>query len=244
MTEALTRVTAEISRSSEFFTIADLQAQTGQSAKRFASVALKELVDNALDAAESANRAPEITISIRRAYDGLQLSVRDNGDGIPPDIVNKIKDFNIRTTDKAIYRSPSRGQQGNALKTILGMPYALGSHEPVDIEACGIRHSIRAWPDPLGNVRADHIEEPVAEEAGTQITLTLPADPAAEYFDWMWWARSYVLVNPHALVKILYLEENDLENNQDNIDDLENSEFNQSVRTFDFEDSESENNQR
>jgi DNA topoisomerase VI subunit B len=243
MTEALTRVTAEISRASEFFTVADLQAQTGQPAKRFAAVALKELIDNALDAAESANKAAEITISIRRTHEDLQLSIGDNGDGIAPELVNKIKNFDIRTTDKAIYRSPSRGQQGNALKTILGMPYALGSHEPVVIASCGIRHTIRAWPDPLGNVRADHTTEPVEEEAGTQITLTLPADLAAEYFDYMWWARSYALVNPHALVKILYSEENDPEINQDNIDDPENPEFNQLVKNSNFEDSGSENYQ-
>jgi DNA topoisomerase VI subunit B len=54
MKPALQRTTFETPRASEYFSSQELQAQTGQPPYRFASVVLKEIVDNALDAAESA----------------------------------------------------------------------------------------------------------------------------------------------------------------------------------------------
>ena len=46
-------------------------------------------------------------------------------------------DFNVLVSDKARYRGPARGAQGNALKTLLGIPYALDITEPVIIESAG-----------------------------------------------------------------------------------------------------------
>jgi hypothetical protein len=46
------RTTFETSRDSEYLDLRRLQAQTGQPVEMFAAVAFKELVDNALDAAE------------------------------------------------------------------------------------------------------------------------------------------------------------------------------------------------
>jgi len=146
----LNRKIAEISRSSEFFSVSELEAQTGQPKEKFAAVALKELVDNAIDAAEAASSNPEVAVEIDMGKASLIITVNDNGSGIESETVDKIKDFDIRVTDKLIYRSPSRGQQGNALKTILGMPYALGSNEPVKIKSRGIEHRIYASPNPLG----------------------------------------------------------------------------------------------
>jgi hypothetical protein len=65
------------------------------------------------------------------------LSIKDNGRGIPPVAVQSILDFRTRTSNKAAYRSPTRGLQGNALKTVIGTPYALGSRQPLVIEAKG-----------------------------------------------------------------------------------------------------------
>ena len=53
------------SRASEFLELRAIQAQTGQPEDAFGHVVVKELLDNALDAAESADRAPVIEISTR-----------------------------------------------------------------------------------------------------------------------------------------------------------------------------------
>ena len=49
----------------------------------------------------------------------ITLSISDNGRGMTPELIKSILDFNIRVSDKVIYRSPTRGAQGNAFKTIL-----------------------------------------------------------------------------------------------------------------------------
>src|SRR5688572_13721498 len=130
-TSALARTTFETSRASEYFSVRELQAQTGQPRERFAAVALKELVDNALDACEAAGIAPVIGIDITGEHELWRITVEDNGQGIAPETVHRILNFQTRTSDKAAYRSPTRRAQGNALKTVLGFPCALGLWEPV-----------------------------------------------------------------------------------------------------------------
>jgi DNA topoisomerase VI subunit B len=123
----LHRTTFEVSRASEYFDARQLSALTGVPQIEFASVCLKELVDNSLDACETAGVSPEIGIDVYGDEDTLRISVMDNGPGIPPELVHKVLDYNIRVSDKAAYRSPTRGAQGNALKTVIGIPYALGA---------------------------------------------------------------------------------------------------------------------
>ena len=212
----LDRVTADISKASEYFSARELQASTGQPVYRFADVILKELVDNGLDAAEKAGRPPEISIIIRKGPEKVQITVQDNGNGIDADIVKRVMDFGVRVSDKVIYRSPSRGQQGNALKTVLGMPHALDSPEPVIIESRGLRHTIYSTLDPLGNPSIEHAIEHIDTVEGTRITIVLPIYPAAQMFDPIAWARRFALVNPHALVKIQVFDENGLDSLEDN----------------------------
>ena len=61
-------------RASEFLELRALQAQTGQSAEAFGDVVVKELLDNALDAAETAGRAPVIDIGTLTAITGSRTS--------------------------------------------------------------------------------------------------------------------------------------------------------------------------
>ena len=77
--------------------------------------ALKELVDNSLDACEAAGVAPEIAITV--ADD--RISVSDNGGGVPASRVKQILNYANKTSSNASYRSPTRGQQGNAFQTLL-----------------------------------------------------------------------------------------------------------------------------
>jgi DNA topoisomerase VI subunit B len=197
---SLRREMFSVSRASEYFDARELQAQTGQPRHRFAAVALKELVDNALDACEAAGVSPVIDISVRRQADRLVISVQDNGDGIEPETVARILDFASRTSDKAAYRSPTRGPQGNALKTIVGIPHALGERTPVVIQARGAHHCIRAWLDPAGTPRVEFSTKMLPTRGGTRVALALPASD--QQLDGERWARAFSILNPHASVKI------------------------------------------
>jgi DNA topoisomerase VI subunit B len=83
-------------------------------------VVLKELVDNALDACEEAGIAPEVAVRVG----AHGITVIDNGPGIPPAVIENILDFSVRVSSREAYISPCRGAQGNALKTIIAMPFA------------------------------------------------------------------------------------------------------------------------
>jgi len=170
MVVALDRRHLTLSRAAEYLTPGELAAQTGQPVQRFAEMALKELVDNALDAAEHAGRAPVVDIDVAWG-DEIGIRVRDNGDGISPDVVRRQLDFTTRTSDKLLYRTPTRGQQGNALKTILGLPYALGSDRPVEIVAQGIKHTIRLALDLAGDLVVEHHQDTEGNGPGTSVGL-------------------------------------------------------------------------
>lgn len=193
-----------ISRASEYFTARELEIMTGCPVAAFAqSGAPKELIDNALDAAEAAGRAPVIAIAAAFADNRLTLTVTDNGNGIPAAIVARVLDFASRTSDKAAYRGPARGAQGNALKTIIGLPVAMGDpRADLVIITQGIAHRIGAWLDPSQAVRIEHATDPAPEAIGTAITLNLPDATAdvASALDSI--AFAFHALNPHASVNI------------------------------------------
>jgi DNA topoisomerase VI subunit B len=210
------RTTFETSRAAEYFDARQLSALVGVSQDEFASVCLKELVDNSLDACETAGVKPVVGVKVEREDDLMRLSVSDNGPGLPHEVVRKVLDYNIRVSDKAAYRSPTRGAQGNALKTVIGIPYALGSREPLVVEAQGVSHRIKPWVDPAGAVHFDYTSaETVLESPGTTVSLEMPTglsgdaaaiaaasgypnDHVAQALDAIHWARSFAAFNPHA----------------------------------------------
>jgi hypothetical protein len=197
----LERSTFEFSRSGEYFDVRELQTMTGQPVERFPEVILKELLDNGLDAAEKAGVAPRISLRLLRRGGLIYLFVRDNGGGFTPKAVVKVLNFQTRTSDKAAYRAPTRGAQGNAFKTVLGIPRALGARAPIYVEACGVRHRIEAWLDPAGEVRVKRDERQVPERPGTFIAVPLPAS-RCERTPFCRWTRAFSLFNPHAYVQI------------------------------------------
>ena len=184
-------------RSAEFLELRALQAQTGQPAEAFGHVVVKELLDNALDAAETAGRAPVIDIGTRTDDEVTFVTVSDNGAGITPATVADLCDFNMLVSDKARYRGPARGAQGNALKTLLGIPYALDVAEPVIIESAGIRHELQVTVDRVGDVVVTHETTASDRTVGTSVTVPLPADLD---IDAQRWAYGAALVNPHATI--------------------------------------------
>jgi Histidine kinase-, DNA gyrase B-, and HSP90-like ATPase len=136
---ALQRETFRTSRLLDFCSEKELVAQTGHRPAQWPLVVLKELVDNALDACEEAGVAPEIMVTV----DQTGITVADNGPGIPAETVEGVLDFTVRVSSREAYVSPTRGAQGNALKTVVAMPFVLdGQRGRVEIEARRIRHTI------------------------------------------------------------------------------------------------------
>ena len=142
------------SRLLDFASRRELTAQIGHQPQQWPQVAVKELIDNALDACEEAGVAPRIEVEI----DGDGIRLVDNGPGIAADVVKDILDFSIRVSSREAYVGPTRGAQGNALKTVIAMPFALdGEAGRVVIESRGVRHEITFSVDRIAQEpRAEH----------------------------------------------------------------------------------------
>ena len=116
------RVHFKTPRNFDFFSEESLTKQIGHERKEWPIALLKELIDNGLDACEIGGAdSPIIEVTIDK--DGF--SVRDNGPGLPYDALAGSLDYDIRISDKTYYVSPTRGQQGNALKCIWAAPSIL-----------------------------------------------------------------------------------------------------------------------
>ena len=128
------------------------------------------------------------------------VTVTDNGAGITAATVTSLCDFTVLVSDKARYRGPARGAQGNAFKTLLGIPFALGVAEPVVIESTGVRHELRVTRDRIGDVVVAHETTASDRTVGTSVTVPLPADLDIRAGRW---AYNAALVNPHADISVI-----------------------------------------
>lgn len=170
MGQTLKRETFTTALGMDYFTEKGLILQTGQPRADWPLVIVKELVDNGLDAAEGAGVAPEIMVRI----EGDSLTVTDNGPGISPGVVAKITDFGVLVSSKDHYVSPTRGQQGNALKTVMGIAYALsGSAEGrMEIDSQGTRSEISIGLDKIRQEpRVKITTKPGFVQQGTSVTV-------------------------------------------------------------------------
>jgi DNA topoisomerase VI subunit B len=131
--------TLKTSRLLDFFSEKELTAQIGHPKHDWPVVAVKELLDNSIDAAEEMRMAPVIAVKV----DADGITVTDNGPGISADTVAGVLDFSIRVSSREHYAAPTRGSQGNAVKTLVAMPFVIdGQSGRVDITAGGTRHEI------------------------------------------------------------------------------------------------------
>ncbi len=169
----LKRTTFRTSRLLDFCSHKELVAQTGHEPESWPLVALKELLDNALDACEEAGVAPEITVKV----DAEGITVADNGPGIPAETVEGVLDFSIRVSNREAYVAPDRGAQGNALKTIVAMPFVLdGGAGLVEVTAKGERHRITLQVDRIRQEPViDHKRQPAPDvKTGTTVAVYWP----------------------------------------------------------------------
>jgi DNA topoisomerase VI subunit B len=197
----LQRFAFETSRLIEFCSKKELVAQTGHQVYEWPCAILKELVDNALDAAEEAEIAPEINIKV--STETSEIVITDNGPGLPPATVDGILNFNVRVSSREAYVSPTRGAQGNALKTICAMPFALDGNRGVTvIEAHGVMSTITFEMDPLRREPRPTIERELSVvQNGTRITVRWP-ELACWILknaknDFVQMARDSSVLNPH-----------------------------------------------
>jgi DNA topoisomerase VI subunit B len=192
------------SRLLEFCSVKELTAQTGHGPNDWPRVVVKELVDNALDACEEHGIAPQITIGIKTD----SLMVADNGAGLSAETITKVIDYSVRASSREAFVAPTRGAQGNALKTIIAMPYALdGNVGTTMIEAHRVRLTI--------TFKANQVrQEPVITvdqdrsfvRNGTHITVRWPEIPRSELNAGrdriLQIAEDYSAFNPHLTLQV------------------------------------------
>jgi hypothetical protein len=204
----LSRVMFVTSRQGEFFREKGLTMQFGAPKALWPAEAIREMIDNALDATEATNVAPEIAITLEPD----SVTVADNGPGLPPSTVTKAIDYNVGVSSNRHYVAPTRGQLGNALKCIFPAAYvATGKKSVVEISACGIHHRIEADINRITQEpRIQHLETPLVQN-GTTITIHWPgiACWTSQHYDSEMYqgsvekvlpelVRDFACLNPHA----------------------------------------------
>ena len=209
MSQLLERTTFTTSRLLDFASEKELVAQAGHQKVDWPLVVLKELMDNGLDACEEGSSAPEISVSVN----SQGIAVADNGPGLPVETIKNILDYTVRVSSREAYVAPDRGAQGNALKTIVAMPFVLDGNEgQVVISAQGT--------DTIITFRVDRIrQEPVIDvdtqesfvKSGTSVKVRWPdsacsllMDRKARFFQI---ADDYTWLNPHLSLTLDWLEE-------------------------------------
>jgi len=175
-------------------------------------VVLKELADNALDACEESEVPPVISICVKSG----SITVQDNAGGIDPATIESILDYTVRVSSREAYCSPTRGAQGNALKTILAMAFVLNreyfNEDNPEAEAAGVtiiesrgsKHRIEFSVDHINSQpKIVHDISRSSITVGTKVTLKWPPK-----WNWQWrgeqfksLARSYAWINPHLTLR-------------------------------------------
>ena len=180
MAATLERVTFGTSRLLDFCSEKEMVAQTGHQKADWPLVVLKELMDNALDACEEGGIAPEISVTVN----SQGITVADNGPGLPQETIKNILDYTVKVSSKEAYMAPDRGAQGNALKTILAMPFVLdGIEGKVIINSKGLDSIITFQVD---RIRQEPVIDVETQESlvknGTSVTVCWPNLAFAQFW--------------------------------------------------------------
>jgi hypothetical protein len=109
------------------------------------------------------------------------ITVTDNDPGIAPDVVERLTDLRTKTSSREAYVAPTRGAQGNALQSILAMPFALTQTiGRTVIEAHGIAHGITFTMDHVNRVpKVSTTRETSLVKDGTSITIHWPVSASS-----------------------------------------------------------------
>ena len=204
----LKRTTLTTSRLLDFCSERELVAQTGHHIEQWPLVILKELMDNALDACDDACVNPEIKVVVEK--DGITVS--DNGPGIPVNTIKGVLDFGVRVSNREAYMAPDRGAQGNALKTIIMMPFVVSQGEGpgrVTIISKGVRHEIVVSVDQLRQKPVVTHDRTQIVRKGTSIHVEWPDSACSLLQDaearFLQMAEDFAFLNPHLTLTVRWL---------------------------------------
>jgi DNA topoisomerase VI subunit B len=119
------RLALPTKRTTENFTESGLHTRTGQNTAVWGRYCLKELLDNALEANADIEDDDPLRIEVDLVTSSVtnveQIVVSDNGPGIDEPDLRHI--FEYFSGTKRLYSFPTRGNQGDALMSILGIQY-------------------------------------------------------------------------------------------------------------------------
>ena len=171
-THLLKREAFTTNRALEFFTESELRTQIGYGRKMWPAVIAKELIDNALDACETAGVSPIITIRL----DADALTVSDNGAGLPTTTIQQSLDYAVRVSDKKHYISPTRGQLGNALKCVWAVPFVISgnSYGKVEVTSCREHRTIEVRLNRVSQAPDIAVQSEPFVQSGTSIKVYWP----------------------------------------------------------------------
>src|SRR5215213_1352917 len=82
-------------QAAQYFHPDRLEKMTGRKSGDWHRVVVKELMDNALDAAESAGRVPVVGVAMDVDPSLIRLIVQDNGVGIPADVIERMLETSV-----------------------------------------------------------------------------------------------------------------------------------------------------
>ena len=167
------------SRTTENFTEEGLKSLTGQPRGKWGQYVVKETIDNSLEAGEN------VTIMVAVETNGeypQRITIRDDGPGIPRDRLDSIfEDVTKFAGTKRHYKLPTRGNQGNALMTILGIQHVVNDQHPLKVHSQGRKYTIRVTKDQISGEYTVNIQD--AGSSGTDgfaVTVNL-GDQASHY---------------------------------------------------------------
>lgn len=208
-------------REFDFVRLDGLRRATGRPPHDWDIYIVKELIDNALDADDAmwrdeSTRLPTIQINIeyirvpecRTAQLFVQVS---NNASFPIEQIPSIFATQWYTSRKAFIKGLTRGALGNALKTLLGIPYALRNRvagdwapelKPLSILSRGKEYLPRYAVDSLSqSIRFEYEERKGKNLAGTVISIGLDhfeQEIPRTMAEIQQVAAHYHLCNPHA----------------------------------------------
>jgi hypothetical protein len=189
------RSVLSFSRDLEFATATELAKRMGCELCYWLRATLKELMDNSLDACEEAGATtPSIIVSVI----GNELIVGDNGPGMSPELVERLCVRSERTSTREAYAAPDRGSQGNALPTIMALPFGLGREEAgLTIASQGVEHTITLRVNRLEQrIDLERTTREVAATTGTIVSLDWPEEIDLDEVERL--IDQHAWLNPHA----------------------------------------------
>jgi len=186
----------------DLFTLDGLTKQTGVDSNQWNIYIIKELIDNAIDVCESSNIAPCISVAVN----DNGIKIQDNGPGISKELLNKIINLNIYAGSKYYYKRPTRGAQGNALLTILPMPYIISNCKISDCAT--IRSENKQFDISIlhDDIKQDYqfniveIDNSDNNIKGTEIFIKIPMAPYQNPGGYKWMIESFASFNPHCKI--------------------------------------------